>query len=115
MTRLWQAWLSSVSGLAWAARHERAFQQELVVFIVALPASFLLADSAWQRVALITSVLLIILVEAVNTAIERLSDHVSPGHNPTIKVVKDLGSTAVLIAIAIASSFWLAALMARLV
>jgi diacylglycerol kinase (ATP) len=115
MARLWRAWLSSVAGLAWAARHECAFQQELAVLAVALPASFLLADGAWQRSVLIASVLLIVLVEAVNTAIERLSDHVSPGHDPMIKVVKDLGSAAVLIAIAIAGTFWLAALMARFV
>ncbi len=79
-----------------------------------VPSAASLADGAWQRSVLIASVLLIVLVEAVNTAIERLSDHVSPGHDPTIKVVKDLGSAAVLIAIAIAGTFWLAALMARL-
>ena len=115
MKRLLRALLSSIAGLTWAARHERAFQQELAVLAVAVPASFFLADDAWKRSVLIACVLLIILVEAFNTAIERLSDQVSPGYNPTIKVVKDLSSAAVLIAIAIAGSFWLAALTARLV
>lgn len=114
MRRSWKAWLNSIAGLTWAARHETAFQQELAALAVALPASFFVTNDGLWRSILIASVLFVIMVELVNTAIERLSDHVTPEHHPTIKVVKDLGSAAVLVAIAIAGSLWLTAMVTRL-
>lgn len=114
MNRLWQATLSSIDGIAWALRRETAFQQEFAVLVLAIPVSFLIAKDVWMQAVLIASILFVIAIEALNTALEKLSDHVTPERNPMIKVVKDLGSAAVLFAIAIAGLFWLAAFAAYL-
>lgn len=110
MKRLWRATLSSIDGLNWAARHEAAFREELAILAIAVPLSFFVASDAWTRAALIAAVIFVILVEVLNTAVEKLSDHVTPEQNPAIKVVKDLGSAAVMLAIAIAGLIWIAAL-----
>lgn len=64
--------------------------------------------------ALIGSLLLLLVVELLNTAVEKLADHVTPEHHATIKVVKDLGSAAVFCALALAVLVWSAGLWARL-
>ena len=69
---------------------------------------------AWW-LALVGSLLALIVVELLNTAIEKLSDHVTPEHSQAIKVVKDLGSAAVFFALMIAFAIWVAALWVRLV
>lgn len=114
MHRLWRATLNSIEGLFWLARHEAAFREELIVLVIAVPISFLLTGNPWMRAALIVSILFVMLVETVNSAIEKLSDHVTPERDPAIKVVKDLGSAAVLLAIVIAGIVWLSALAAAL-
>ena len=111
MLRWWRALSCSKAGFLWAARNERAFQEELVALCFAVPMSFWISDAPWKRSALIASVLLVILVETLNSAIEKLADHVSPKRNNAIKIVKDLGSLAVLIAIAIAGLFWIPAIL----
>ena len=114
MSRWWRAFLFSKAGFVWAVRNERAFQEELIALGFAVPVSFWISDASWQRSALIASVLLVILIETVNSAIEKLADQVSPEHNDAIKIAKDLGSLAVLIAIAIAGLFWIPALLSRI-
>src|SRR5215471_2878808 len=111
MSRWCRAFLVSKAGFLWAVRNERAFQEELIALGFAVPMSFWITDAPWKRSALIASVLLVILIETVNSAIEKLADHVSPEHNNAIKIVKDLGSLAVLIAIAIAGLFWIPAIL----
>ncbi len=109
MKRLWHATLSSIAGLAFAARHEVPFRQELCVLALAIPCSFVIGTDFSSRAILIASILLVMLTEVLNTAFEVLSDHVTPERSPAIKAVKDLGSAAVMIAIAIAGLLWLAA------
>jgi diacylglycerol kinase (ATP) len=113
--RLYEAFFNTLAGLSWAVRHERAVQEECVVLAVALPASFVVAASAGWWLALIGSLLLLLLVELLNTAIEKLSDHVTPEQNDGIKVVKDLGSAAVFCALTLAFLVWAAGLWARCV
>jgi diacylglycerol kinase (ATP) len=90
-----------------------AFRQELVVLAVSVPLAFLIGADNWQRVALIAVVMMVLVVELLNTALEKLSDFVAPGHDERIGRIKDMGSAAVGIAIAAAGLVWLQALAAR--
>ena len=114
MERIIKAFFNSWAGWRHAVRTEEAVKQELVVLILALPAAFLLADDWWKRLALIGVLLIVLIVEFLNTAIEALCDHVRPEVHPQIKIVKDLGSTAVFLSIALALAAWLLALAERL-
>ena len=114
MLRLLRATLNSWNGLRAAARSEQAFREEVVALLIAIPAAFLVATETWRRVALIGVVLLLMIVELLNTAIEKLSDHVTPAHHPDIGRVKDMGSAAVGVALAIAGFTWLLALAERI-
>ena len=108
------AFRNSARGLRIAARSERAVRQELAVLALALPAAALVADSIWMAVGLIAALLAMLSVELLNTAIEKLCDHVTPERNAAIGIVKDLGSAAALCAQVVAGLLWLAALAGRL-
>jgi diacylglycerol kinase (ATP) len=110
MHRLWRATVNTCNGLRAATRSETAIQQELVVLVVAIPLAFLIADGAWKRLALIGVVMLILIVELLNTAIEKLSDRVTTATDPQIGFVKDLGSAAVGLSLLLAGVVWLLAL-----
>lgn len=107
MNRIWRAFFSTRDGLVWAARHETAVIQEMVVLVIALPLSLVVTGSWLMRIALVGSVLLVLAVELVNTALEKLCDHLAPELSPNIKVVKDLGSAAVFVVILIAAALWI--------
>ncbi len=113
MIRLWKAFLNTLYGLGWALRHERAIREEFAALALGLPASFFVAAGAGWWLALIGSLLTLIIVELLNTAIEKLSDHVTPEHSHAIKIVKDLGSAAVFLALCLAFVVWVAALWVR--
>ena len=68
----------------------------------------------WKRLALVGTILIILAVEFLNTAIEALANHVRPEIHPEIKVVKDLGSAAVFMTLVLAAVVWLLALFERL-
>jgi diacylglycerol kinase (ATP) len=107
MKRLWLAFRNTFDGINWAARHETAVVQELAALALAVPLSFYVTNSPWTRVALIGGVMLVLVVELLNTAIEKLCDHLAPELSSQIKVVKDLGSAAVFVAIVLAAAIWL--------
>jgi diacylglycerol kinase (ATP) len=111
MDALVAAFCNSMRGLAFAARSERAVRQELVVLAIAVPAALLVSQDLWVRVALIASLLGLLAVECLNTAVEKLCDHVTPEHHPRIGIVKDLGSAAVFCMLALSSLIWGAALL----
>jgi diacylglycerol kinase (ATP) len=111
---LLRATINSWHGLIAAARSEASFRQELAALLLALPLAFLIAETAWKRLLLIAVVLLLLLVELLNTAIEKLADRVSRDSNPEIGRVKDMGSAAVGLMIVIAGLCWLLALAERL-
>ena len=115
MERIVKAFFNSAAGLAHAVRYELAVRQEVVVLLIALPASFFVTENWWKRLALIGVILLVLMVELLNTAIEALSDHVTPDRHPHIRIVKDLGSAAVFTALALAGLTWIVALAERLV
>ena len=113
MLRLLRATLNSWNGLRAAARSEQAFRQELVTLLLAVPAAFLIATETWRRVALIGVVVLLMIVELLNTAIEKLSDHVTPEDHPAIGRIKDMASAAVGLSLLLCGLVWLVALAER--
>jgi len=114
MTRLWKAFLNTLNGLAWALRYEQAIREEFAALAVGLPASFFVAPNLPWWLALVGSLLVLIVVELLNTAVEKLSDHVTPEHSQAIKVVEDRGSAAVFITLLLAFAIRVAALRVRL-
>ena len=113
MDRLLRATINTWHGLLAAARSEEAFRQELIALVLAIPLAFLLADAAWKRLALIGVVVFVLVVELLNTAIEKLADRVNLAIDPQIGRVKDMGSAAVGLALLIAGVAWLLALAER--
>ena len=114
MLRLLKATLNSWNGLRAAARSEQAFRQEIVALLIAIPAAFLVAAETWRRIALIGVIVLLMIVELLNTAIEKLADRLTMDRDPKIGQVKDMGSAAVGVALLMAGLFWLFALAERM-
>jgi diacylglycerol kinase (ATP) len=114
MERLLRATINSWNGLRFALRSEAAVRQELVTIIVGTPLAFLLTPDAWRRLALIGVLVLLMVVELLNTAIEKLSDRVTPAVDKQIGRVKDMGSAAVGLMILLCGAVWLIALAERL-
>ena len=114
MRRLLQAARNTWNGLIAAARSEQAFRQELALLVVAVPLAFVVAADAWRRLALIGVMLVVLVVELLNTALEKLSDHVTPDSHPGIGKIKDMASAAVGVSLLLAGLVWLVALAERL-
>jgi diacylglycerol kinase (ATP) len=108
--RLLRATVNSWRGILAAAKSEAAIREELVALALSVPFAFFIASLAWKRLALIGVILLLIAVELLNTAIEKLSDRVTAAHEPEIGRIKDMGSAAVGVALAIAGLTWLLAI-----
>ena len=114
MLRLLLAARNTWNGLLAATRSEEAVRQELVVLVLAVPLAFVVATDAWRRLILIAVILFILVVELLNTALEKLSDHVTPDSHPDIGRVKDMASAAVGLSLLLAALVWLVALGERL-
>ncbi len=115
MNRILAATANSIRGLREALATERAVRQEAVAFSIAAVATPFIAVGRWQAAAMIGSILLVLAIELLNTAIEKLSDHVTPERHEAIRYVKDLGSAAVMCGLAIAGVIWFIALYDRIV
>jgi diacylglycerol kinase (ATP) len=113
MQRLLRATINTWHGLLAAARSEQAFRQELIGLILAVPLAFLVTEEIWKSLALIGVVVFVLVVELLNTAIEKLADRVNLAVDPQIRRVKDMGSAAVGLALLIAGATWLVALAER--
>ena len=107
MKRLWQATINSWHGLVAATRSEQAFREELVALAIGVPLAFFLTADAGRRLALIGTLVFILIVELLNTAIEKLSDRVTLDHDLVVKRVKDMGSAAILLSLLLAGAVWL--------
>jgi diacylglycerol kinase (ATP) len=107
------AFWNTLGGIQEGLRTERAIKQEFVVAAIALPLSFFVARDLWTWVALIASLLFVLSTEFLNTAIERLSDHLHPEKHEAIRITKDLASAGVFFAITLCALVWLAALWMR--
>ncbi|MGB3897081.1 MAG: diacylglycerol kinase [Mesorhizobium sp.] len=115
MKRLVDAYLNSVRAFRRLAGSEAAFRQELALLALAIPVGWFVATS-WRGYALLIGILLVlILVEVLNTGIEATCNAVSREFNIEIQLAKDCGSLAVLIAIVLAAGVWAIALIERIV
>jgi diacylglycerol kinase (ATP) len=97
--RLINALFFSLSGLALAYRHESAFRQEIALAAVLIPIACVLPVGAVERVLLVGSVLVVVIVELLNSSVEAAIDRISFDTHRLSKRAKDLGSAAVLIAL----------------
>jgi diacylglycerol kinase (ATP) len=113
LKRLFSATRNSLRGLADGFKTEPALRDEAVLFVVAVPAGLIVAPSVAWYLAMIGAVLVILAVEFLNTAIEKLADHVTPEVNSDIRRIKDFGSAAVFCALCLTGLVWLAALAVR--
>jgi len=109
LTRLWHAAGYSLAGLR-AAWHEKAFRQEALLTLVLLPASFWLGQNWVETGLLAGSVLLVLVVELLNSGIESAIDRIGPEWHALSKRAKDLGSAAVLLSLLWCAGLWAAAL-----
>jgi diacylglycerol kinase (ATP) len=104
--RIASAFRYSIDGFRHAWRHEHAFRQELMVALPAAVVALALRISAFEKLALIAVLGLVLLIELINAAIEAVVDRVSLERHPLSKAAKDLGSAAVALAIAMAAATW---------
>jgi diacylglycerol kinase (ATP) len=105
--RIWQAVINSWNGLVAVTRSEAAFRQELFLLVLAIPLAFVLTEDVGRRFMLIGVVVFILIVELLNTAIEKLSDRITRKNDPAIKAVKDMGSAAVGLSLLAAGAVWI--------
>nr|WP_295770821.1 diacylglycerol kinase [Rhodoferax sp.] len=114
LNRVWHAAGYSVAGLR-AGWHETAFRQEAIAAIVLLPLSLWLGRT-WIEIALLAaSVVLVMIVELLNTAVETAIDRIGPEWHDLSKRAKDMGSAAVLLSLLVCAGIWAAALFHRFV
>jgi diacylglycerol kinase (ATP) len=111
LTRLWNALFYSLAGLKAALRHEPAFRLEIALAVILVPAALVMPVSGLGRAALVAAVLLVLIVELVNAAIEATVDRISLENHPLAKRAKDLGSAAVMLSLANAAAVWLLVLL----
>lgn len=112
MHRLWHAGIYSLQGLQ-AAWHEKAFRLEASLAIVLVPAALWVGQNWLEVAVLLACVVLVLVVELLNSAIETTVDRVGLQWHALAKKAKDLGSAAVLLALLLCAGTWLAAAWAR--
>lgn len=113
LARIWRAFGYSRAGFVAAFRHEAAFRQELALGVPMVLLAGWLAPTLLQALALVGVVVLVWLVELLNSAIEALADAVSVQRHPLLGRAKDLGSAAVMLSLIFAALTWAVVLGAR--
>jgi diacylglycerol kinase (ATP) len=112
LSRVWHAAGFSLAGLR-AGWSETAFRQEVLAAFFLVPLAFWLG-TGWVETALLAgSVVIVMITELLNTAIEAVVDRVGPEWHDLSRRAKDMGSAAVLLSLALCSGIWLAALYQR--
>jgi diacylglycerol kinase (ATP) len=101
----------AVAGLAAAWRHEEAFRLEIIACLVLVPLSFFLGKTTVERALLLGSLLLVLIVELLNSALETTLDRISLEEHPLIGRAKDVSSAAVGLALVNAAAIWLLILL----
>jgi diacylglycerol kinase (ATP) len=104
--RLWKATGYSIQGLKAAWINETAFRQEVVLVLILLPAACWLGTTMTQRALLIFSLLVILVVELLNSAVESTIDRIGPEHHELSGRAKNLGSAAVLVSLIANTVVW---------
>jgi diacylglycerol kinase (ATP) len=106
LVRIWRAFRYSLEGFAAAVKHEHAFRQELLLCLVLLPFALLLSFEIVERVLLIASLMLVLIVELLNSAVEAVVDRVSLDNHDLSKRAKDIGSAAVFLSLTLTAIVW---------
>jgi diacylglycerol kinase (ATP) len=110
MLRFWRATINSGRGLRFAFRSEQAFREEVAALVLSVPLAFVVGGTPMRRLELIAVILLLMAIELLNTAIEKLSDRLTLENDGQIRAVKDMGSAAVGLMIVVAGLVWLFAI-----
>ncbi|MGD9787454.1 MAG: diacylglycerol kinase [Sulfuricellaceae bacterium] len=106
LQRVWNALFYSLDGLRAAYRHEDAFRQEVFLSLLLIPAAFFLPASGVGKALMVGSVLLVLIIELVNSAIEATVDRISLENHKLAKRAKDIGSAAVLVGLVNVALVW---------
>ncbi|SFH97262.1 diacylglycerol kinase [Bradyrhizobium sp. cf659] len=114
MLRIWKATINSRNGLAFALRSEQAVREEIFALLLSLPLAWFIGATAMRAVELVCTVAFVLVVELLNTAVEKLADRLTLDHDKQIGQVKDMGSAAVGVALLMAGAFWIFAIVERL-
>jgi diacylglycerol kinase (ATP) len=101
----------SRDGFVAAFRGEASFREEVMIGIPMIALAWAIAPGAWQAVAMTLSIVAVLVVELLNSAVEALADTISLESNPLIKSAKDMGSAAVMLSILAAGLIWTVALV----
>ena len=107
------AFFWSVDGLTSAFRHEAAFRHELAVIAALCPIAIWLSESFLEFVTLMSVLVLVLIIELLNSSIEALADVQTTAFNPGIKRAKDYGSAATMLTMFLAGAVWIAMLWHR--
>jgi diacylglycerol kinase (ATP) len=107
LQRIWNAFFYSLEGLAAAFRHEDAFRQEVFLAALLVPAAFFMPAGGIGKALMVASVLLVLIVELLNSAIEAAVDRISLENHLLAKRAKDIGSAAVFISLVSVPTIWL--------
>jgi len=114
LTRVFNAAGYSWLGFKAAYKHEAAFRQELWLAIILIPVALYLGESLLDKAILICSLLFVLIVELLNSAIESVVDRIGNEHHELSGRAKDMGSSAVFIALTITFILWSAILFKNL-
>ena len=106
LTRLFNAFGNSFRGFAGAFREEAAFRQELALAVVVIAAGLWLGRTGIERALLVAPMLLILIVELLNSAVEAAIDRIGPEHHELSGLAKDIGSAAVFAAFVLLVAVW---------
>lgn len=107
LRRILNAFFYSLDGLAAAYRHEDAFRQEVLLAAILIPAAFFLPADGIGRALMVASVLLVLIVELLNSAVEAAVDRISLENHLLAKRAKDIGSAAVFLSLLNVPAVWL--------
>lgn len=111
LKRIFNALHYSIDGFKAAYQHEHAFRQELFLALILIPLALYVEPGMIGRALMIASVLLVLMVELLNSAIEAAVDRISLENHHLIKRAKDMGSAAVLLALLNVAVTWLLVLL----
>ena len=106
LTRAWHAAKNSWCGLVYAFLEESAFRQELCLFVLLTPLALFLPISYLEKALLVSSLIMVLVVELLNSSVEAAIDRISFEHHDLSKRAKDFGSAAVMLALLIALLMW---------
>jgi diacylglycerol kinase (ATP) len=113
LKRIYAAFFYSIDGFKSAWQNEHAFRQEVPLVLIGTVVALLLKISAFEKLMLIAVLVLVLIVELINSALEAVVDRISLERHPLSKNAKDFGSAAVFLACGIAAAAWMVVLFNR--